>query len=185
MSSEINLQVTPNGVCTLRREDDAAHSLRVYADPEGVIRFHVRPSNEHSEVATVVIDCDLEGKVTRLPLELRSSFKPTRAMPAPPSVDPRPRREGARVRQALDLHEALRLSDEALVERGYPLQPHPSEAPRAFNAWRRAVSIPTTIVEPTAVSRPDISHGAKVVAGPKRRATGAALNCEAEGRTTG
>ena len=60
----------------------------------------------------------------------------------------------------------LKVKDEALSEAGYPLRPHPDEAPGAFNAWRRAVSTPTTIVEPRAVAHPELHHGAIITDGP-------------------
>ena len=56
------------------------------------------------------------------------------------------------------------MDDEALREGGYPLRPHPTEAPGAFNAWRRAVSIATTIVEPRLRCASELHHGALVTA---------------------
>ena len=69
-----------------------------------------------------------------------------------------PRSEGASVLQALSKEDALHLSDEELLRRGYGRRPNPEEAPESFKDWRRTFSTPLTIVEPTMLSNPDISH---------------------------
>ena len=163
--SQITLRTLPGAACTLRREGefDQAHCLRLYADGDGIIRFHARPSAESEEIANAVIDYEVDGKVTRQPLQLRASFKPTPAIPAPPAENPKSSRQGTLVRPALSEKEALHLSDEETLKRGYPLRPDIKEAPKAFNVWRRAVSIPATFVKPHTVSHPDITHGKRKI----------------------
>ncbi len=167
-SSELHVQTLPGAVCALRREGDpdGARSFRLCADQDGVVRLHVQPSREHSEIARLIIDAEADGKRIHVPLELRPTAKRSRQMPAPPARSPKPRREGAQLRPALEDHELLKLGDEALRERGYPLRPDPDSAPGPFNAWRRAVSTPTTIVEPQSVAHPELHHGAIITAGP-------------------
>ena len=85
-------------------------------------------------------------------------------MPAPEI--PKPHRV-ASVRSALSEHDILHLSDEELQKRGYPPRPNPEQAANAFNAWRKAVSMPVTVVKPQTISDPEIFHGsAKIVNGP-------------------
>lgn len=48
------------------------------------------------------------------------------------------------------------VSDKELVKRGYPIRPNPEQAPGAFNTWRRAVSIPTTVIDPRQVARQNV-----------------------------
>jgi hypothetical protein len=162
LSSHIAIRTLPNAICLLHREDEPSRGLRAYSDPDGLVHVHVRPSTEHSEMARLVLDAEAEGKLAQHLLELRPSREPTSDMPAPRAVLPKPHREGAKVRPALELHEAISLSHEEAVERGYPLRPDPDEAPHAFNAWRRAVSTPSTQVEPHLVARPDITHALAV-----------------------
>ena len=165
-ASELHVQTLPGAVCTVRKADaPEGDGLRVLADDDGVVRLHVRPSNEHTDVAELVIDAEVDGRVVRVPLALRPSARATRDLPRPPARSRKPMREGVRVRPALGEREMLRMDDEALREGGYPLRPHPSEAPGAFNTWRRAVSTPTTIVEPRLVAHPELHHGALVTAG--------------------
>ena len=167
-SSELHVQTLPRAVCTLRREQDSDDTggLRVLADDEGIVRLHAQPSIAHSEIARMVIDAEADGKRLRVPLHLRPTAKRNRDMPHPRPISRKPQREGARIRPALAEHELLKVKDEALSEAGYPLRPHPDEAPGAFNAWRRAVSTPTTIVEPRAVAHPELHHGAIITDGP-------------------
>ena len=167
-ASELHVQTLPRAVCTVRKADapQEGDGLRVLADDDGIVRLHVRPSNEHTDVAELVIDAEADGRAVRVPLALRPSARATRDMPRPPARSRKPVREGARVRPALGERELLRMSDEALSEAGYPLRPHPTEAPGAFNAWRRAVSTPTTIIDPRLVAHPQLHHGAIITAGP-------------------
>jgi hypothetical protein len=158
--SQITLKTVPDAVCILRLEDETNpdRQMKIYADDDGLIRFYVQPSTESEAVARFVIECEADGKATRYPLELRPHFKPTTEMPRPPVEPYKPPREGARVRPALLADDLLRLSNRELVERGYPIRPNPEQAPGAFNTWRRAVSTPTTVIEPRQVARPDISR---------------------------
>jgi hypothetical protein len=167
-ASEVHVQTLPKAVCTVRRggDPDGAEGLRVLADDEGVVRLHMRPSNEHSEIAELRIDAEAGGRKVRVPLHIRASGRGSRDMPRPPARPRKPLREGATVRPALGEREMLRMNDEALREAGYPVRPHPAEAAGAFNAWRRAVSTPTTIVEPRLVAHPELHHGAIITAGP-------------------
>jgi hypothetical protein len=167
-ASELHVQTLPGAVCMVRRGEDpeGAGGLRVLADDDGIVRLHAQPSNEHKEIAELVIDAEAEGRRIRVPLQLRASARGGRDIPRPPARSRKPRREGARVRAALEERDMLKLNDEALSEAGYPLRPNPTEAPGAFNAWRRAVSTPTTIVEPRTVSHPELHHGAIITAGP-------------------
>lgn len=167
-ASELQVQTLPKAVCTVRRGEDPEEvdGLRVLADDDGTVRLHVQPSNEHSEIAELVIDGEADGRRIRVPLQLRASARASRDMPRPPARARKAVREGAIVRPALGEREMRRIGDEALRGGGYPLRPHPTEAPGAFNAWRRAVSMPTTIVEPRLVAHPELHHGAIITAGP-------------------
>jgi hypothetical protein len=164
LSSHIAIRTLPNASCLLHKEDDRdpAHGLRVYSDPEGLVHLHIRPSHEHAGTARLVLEAEAEDEVSSHVLELRPSRTPTDDMPAPRAILPKPLREKASIRPALTLDEALRLTHEEAVERGYPLRPDPDEAPYAFNAWRRAVTTPSTQVEPNIVARPDVTHATAV-----------------------
>jgi peptidase A4-like protein len=166
------LKTRPNARCAIRPADeerDFRRWLTLYADPQGLIRFFVHPASEHDEPARFVVDCESEdGAFHEYPLELRLSPTPSDEMPAPPSPHAKGRRSGATLRPPLSREELLHLSEDELLERHYPLRPDPDEAPDAFNTWRRAVSTPSTYVEPHLVSNPDITHGTAIVeAGPE------------------
>jgi hypothetical protein len=168
VNSRIVMKTLPGAVCTLRREGDTdpARGFRLSpADQDGVIRFHVRPAAESKVVGKFFVECKAGGKVKRYPLELRASPKPTAEMPAPPREGRKRLPKGAFARRALSEGEMRSLSDVELLKGGYPMRPNPKEAPKAFAAWRRAVSSPATVVKAHAVSgaarapRPGIPNG--------------------------
>src|SRR5437588_2155387 len=72
-ASELHVQTLPEAVCVVRRAQDpeGSEGLRVLADDEGVVRLHLQPSNEHSELAELVIDAEADGRRVRVPLQLR------------------------------------------------------------------------------------------------------------------
>jgi hypothetical protein len=150
----------PDAVCWVHAEgdDDPAHRLRVYADPEGVARFHVRPEHASNELARLVIDAHAGGRVTRQPLHLRADHLPTAEMPAPP-VDLPKAPAGSTTRPALSREQAAALSHKDMLDGGYPMAPDPDHAPAAYEHWLQLVAVPMTIVEAKSVISPDISHG--------------------------
>lgn len=166
--SPVSIQTRPGAACTLRPEgeSDPKRCLKAYAGPDGVARFHVRPSWECEEIAKLVIESVKDGKVTHHPLHVRSSHSPTVELPAPPVEPALAHRQTGSARPPLAVDDALRLTDEEALARGYPLRPHPEETPSAFRAWLRAVTMPMTIAEPHAISNADKSHGKNRQAGP-------------------
>jgi hypothetical protein len=158
VQSLIAMKTLPGGVCTLRSDGDpkSKGNGKLFADPEGMIRFYVCPEAESAVVKKFVIDCQVDGKVTAFPLELRASSKATADMPAPPAQNKNQVPKGAQARPALSAGDALRLSDQELKKRGFPFRPDPKGAPKAFAAWRKLVSTPTTVIKPHTVARADI-----------------------------
>jgi hypothetical protein len=158
ISSPIFLQTVSGATCHLRRVDDVdpTRSLKLFADDEGIICFHVRPSVEAEVIAKFVIECEADAKITHYPLELRGSRKDTPEMPFPDKERP-PRKERQSVRPALSREEGLRLSDKELLERGYPPRPD-AKAVAPFRTWLKAVSAPATIVKPRIVTNTGVSH---------------------------
>jgi hypothetical protein len=86
ITSKIVMKTLPDGICTLHPEEEVnpTRSLKLFADQDGIICFYIRPDDESDIVAKIIIDCEVDGNVTRFPLDLRASSKPTPEMPAPP-----------------------------------------------------------------------------------------------------
>jgi hypothetical protein len=164
----VPIQAAPGASCTLRVEGDSDPNccLKAYAGPDGIARFHLRPSWEFEEVAKLSVEIVKDGKAHHCPLHIRSSYSPTKAMPSPPVEPAVPKRKIGRVVPALSVDKALRLTDEEALEQGYPLRPNPDETPQGFRTWLRAVSRPITVVEPHGISNSDRSHGKNKQAGP-------------------
>ena len=162
--SPVTVRTAPNARCTIRPEGASeAEALVVYADPDGLVRFHARPSVESKEVARLTIESHSAGTVTRHGLELRADFEPHPDMPAPPDDEPTP---SGTARPALSADEMVRLTDEHLAERGHSPRPG-RDHPQALRAWQRAARVPVTMVKPHTVARPDITHGkSQVQEGP-------------------
>jgi len=160
VSSPIQMKTLPEATCVLHAEgtSDPEHSLKLFADDEGMVRFHVRPPVESDQPAHFEVDCAANGKITTFPLHLRSSASPTQEMPAP-AMETAKSRPGSFVRPALTNDDAVHLSTEELTRHGYPLRPDPEHAPGAFTSWLSAVTHPSTFVAPRAVANPGIRHG--------------------------
>jgi hypothetical protein len=155
------IRTLPHAVCSVHAEGNAdpKHSLKVYADGEGVVRFHVQPSSATHDIARLEVDCAANGNLVRYPLHLRVSLEPSMEMPSPSLEKPLALRHDVRMRPALSIDEAMHLTDEEALAKGFPLRPNPNEVPKAFNAWLRCVSMPAYRIEPHLVSNPDVTHG--------------------------
>ena len=159
--SLIILKTLPDAVCTLHQEGDSTsgYILKLYADHDGIIRFHVSSEHESEVIAKMVLKCEADNKLVEYPLELRSSFKPTHEMPSPPKKNRKTSKKDTSIRPAISEEKMLKISDDELLKRGYPPRPNPEEAPDAFRIWKRIVSIPMTMVKPQVVTNHGISHG--------------------------
>jgi hypothetical protein len=155
------IRTLPHAVCSVHAEGDSdpRHSLKAYADGDGVVRFHVKPSSGTHDIARLEVDCAANGNLVRYPLHLRVSFEPSTEMPAPPLEIPLALRHDVRMRPALSVDEAMYLTDHEALARGFPLRPNPSEVPKAFNTWLRCVTAPGYRVEPHLIPNPDVTHG--------------------------
>jgi hypothetical protein len=125
----VTIRTLPHAVCSVHAEADAdpKHSLKVYADDEGVVCFHIQPSSATHDIARLEVDCTTSDKLVRYPLHLRISLVPSVEMPSPPVEKPLARRHDGAVRPALSLDEAMRLTDEEALARGLPMRPNPDE----------------------------------------------------------
>jgi hypothetical protein len=162
------IEAPPAAACTLRRHGDDATgpSLKAFAGPDGFATFHLRPSWASDEIAKLQAEIVKDGKRTTRELHVRSSHEATREMPAPPAESVLSQLKSGRMRPPLSIDEALHLSDEEALDRGYPPRPNRDEAPGAFRAWLRAVSLPMTLVEPHLIANEGKSHGKNRTAGP-------------------
>jgi hypothetical protein len=136
-------------------DSTADYILKLYADQDGIIRFHVRPDSEAEASTRLVVKSELDNKSVQYPLELRASYKSTNEMPFPVNETPEPSHNDAYTRPAISEEETLNLSDKEVLERGCPPRPNPNTAPQAFDIWKKIVSIPMTVVKPQLVT----NHG--------------------------
>jgi hypothetical protein len=164
LTTQIAISVLPGAVCLIGEEgaSEDARKLKAFADEEGQLRLHVRPLAASDVPIRLVVESEAGGRVLRTSLELRADSEPTPDMPAPPPVVSKRHREGAHVRPALSEEESLRLTNDELLQRGYPPRPDPRQAPLAFSRWQKMVSRPATFVEPKTVPNPDVSHGLSI-----------------------
>jgi len=163
--SRIAMKTLPKATCTLHAEgdSDAAHSFKVFADDEGMIRFQVSPSAESEQTARFAVDCAADGQSGTFALELRANAVPSYDMPAPATEVRTPKASDV-IRPALTKAEALRLSTEELLKRGYPVRPDGKQAPDALATWLKAVTKPSRMVDARQVARPEIRHVKPVTA---------------------
>jgi hypothetical protein len=157
------LQTEPDAACDLHAAgvNDPAHTMRLYGNIEGYVRFHFTPIQDIQDVY-LQLDCTTQAAVTNHPLHLRIAQTPTEDMPAPQGSIPAPK--GSTIRPALTDAAARQLSDEAVIALGHPPRPDATASPEAYAAWLDQVSRPITILPPHSVSRADISHSPHPVA---------------------
>jgi hypothetical protein len=181
------ISAPPGATCTLRRRDDdsSGPSLKAFAGPDGFTRFHLRPSWASNEIAKLAVEIAHGGKVSRRELHVRSSHEPTSDMPLPPREAILSQLRSGRIRPPLSLDEALRLSDEELLNRGYSPRPNPEQVPEAFMVWLRSASIPMRSVEPHPIVNPDKSHGKRIEAGPATSGNWSGFELDRSFRLTG
>jgi len=150
--SLIAVNSLPNAVCTLRAQDDsgAVRTLKLYADDDGEVRFHVRPSAETDNAPNLQLSCEANDKVMVHGVELRAGT-------AADTVAARVRPKG-RVRPALT-GDLMLPSQEELLSRGYPMRPDPEQMPEAYATWVRMVTSEATEIAPRTVARPDFHAG--------------------------
>ncbi len=151
--SAISVSSLPNAVCTLRAQDDSGvvRTLQLYADDQGEVRFHVRPSGETDNPPNVQLSCETSEQVMDHGIELRANAASAAA--ASPV-----RQAGGRKRPALT-GDPMLASQEELLSRGYPMRPDPDATPEAYATWLRIVTQEATEIEPKTVTRPGFRGG--------------------------
>ena len=72
-SSHIAMKTLPKATCLLHATSDSAaeHSIKAFADDDGMIHFHVTPSAESEQVAHFAVDCTAAHQFVTYDLELR------------------------------------------------------------------------------------------------------------------
>jgi hypothetical protein len=165
----IVLKTMPDAACDLHVEyaGQPDHQLRIYANGDGYVKIHVTAKQQSEDGIHAQLDCRVNGKAVRYPLHLRASSSPTAAMPAPRTVMPAPK--GSKVMPALSQQEAQQLSDEELIDRGFPPRPDASTSPDAYAKWVDLVSQPITMVTPHLVARTEIAPSAPAQGIPQQQ----------------
>jgi len=153
----ITIATLPDAICSLHPEGDTSQSLKLFADEEGIVRFHAGGSEEANIATQFVLDCATDGVAQTFPLELRPNSVPTVDMPAPAEEVQKPK-PGSFVRRALTEFEAAALSNEELAARGYLWRPDAKDS-KAYATWLTTVTQPMTVVAPRQVVNPEITHG--------------------------
>lgn len=148
------VKTSPNAKCTLHPDglNDAKHSLHLYADEDGMVRFHTRSAAESDTHAKLVLRCQAGGITTIHPIELRAAFAPTSDMPAP--VVPTQR---AGIPRPAFTGDPMAPSNDELLRMGYPPRPDPQKAPQAYASWLRMISKPATFIPPQMVASNSIA----------------------------
>jgi len=157
--SALPVKTIPHAICSLHAEGntDFGHTMKLFSDDEGVVRFEAKPEDESQAIAHFELDCASATQTAIFPVHLRSSFTPSPTMPAPVREGVKPK-AGSFIRPSLSEHEGLRLTDEELAARMYPPRPNPLEAPEAYATWRRLVGQPAMFIPPQPMPHPDVTH---------------------------
>ena len=158
--SPIVIQTEPLAACVVRPAEDGSGKgvARLFADQKGFARFFISPEASGSGITRLTVRCEKASVVTDHEVELRVSDAPNADFPSPPRMPP----PVGRIRPALSEAEASRLSDQALIKRGYPLPPDARLSPEGYKLWLRAVTHPGIILDPGLIlnrfTRHDYGH---------------------------
>ena len=155
--NRVVLQTEPEAACDLHvaGDNDPAKTMKLYANIEGYVQFHLTP-NEETEDVPLQLDCATAGAVTTHPVHLHIGSSPTPDMPAP--MTSIPASKGSRVLPALTDESARQLSDQEIVALGYSPRPDPAESPEAYTKWLETYSRPITMLPPQSVRQSGIRH---------------------------
>jgi hypothetical protein len=157
------LKTEPDSACDLHPpgDNDAAHTMRLYATREGYIRVYVSVKQASEQDTRLQLDCTTAEAATTYPIRLRTGSAPTSDMPAPDSSVPAPR--GSTVLPALTEEAARQLSDSDVIALGYPPRPDSAAFPEHYAKWLDMVARPITMVPPDSGARSDHSHAPGLV----------------------
>ena len=145
----IVLKTQPDAACDLHAVGTSdSRSMRFYANGDGYVKIHAN-AREGME-GRVQLDCSSNGKVVSYPLHLLVSSSPAADMPAPQSHVPTPK--GSKVRPGLIEAQAQSLTDDELMNLGYPERPDVLIAPDQYAKWLDHVSRPMTVLPQHLVS---------------------------------
>ncbi|HYW43714.1 MAG TPA: G1 family glutamic endopeptidase [Bryobacteraceae bacterium] len=158
VQTPVVLQTQPDAACDLHLPgvNDAAHTMRLYANEEGYVRVHLTVQEGSQEGQRVQLDCAAGGTVTTYPVRLRAAVSATADMPAPQAYVPTPKT--ARVLPALTEETAQQFSDRYLASLGYPPRPDATASPDRYAKWLDRVSRPMTVLPPHLISNPNITR---------------------------
>ncbi|MBV9578884.1 MAG: hypothetical protein JO057_09865 [Chloroflexi bacterium] len=153
--SPVIIQTQPRASCVVQPAEGNERAMaRFFADQNGVARFWVKPSTSGESITRLKVECNAAGVVTNHAVEVRTSDSPNSDYPAP-SRTPAP---SGQARRALTEKEALSLSDQELLRRGYPLPPDPQQSPEGYRLWLRAVTRQGVILDPGLMRNPYVRH---------------------------
>src|SRR5215471_6712680 len=90
-ATAIPVRTLANATCVLQKpgSTDPGETLTLYADQDGMIRFHARPSAESENNVQLELSCRAGNDSERVPRELQANAEPSAAKPAPVDLDPR------------------------------------------------------------------------------------------------
>jgi Peptidase A4 family len=165
-SSHIAMKTLPKATCMVyaTSDSDVEHALKAFADDDGMIHFHVTPLAEAEQLAHFSVDCTAAHQSVTYDLELRPNSVPTDDMPAPVAEVRAPQATDV-IRPALARADAIGLTGDELLKRGYPVRPDAGQAPTAYATWLRAVTRPSRKVNPRQVQRPEVEAGPATLTG--------------------
>lgn len=164
IQNEVEVKVAPNATCWLHAQgdDDLDHRIKVFADGEGYVRFHVGTDvlrGPALDPTTLVIDTESNGCAgSKHEVVLRAAHEPTHEFPPPPK--PRAPQEfaGAIEYPGMTEAEALKIRAEDAQSLGLPPRPDQSDDRGRLDTWLRLVTRPSVFIAPQLRNNPDVSH---------------------------
>ena len=155
-ASPIAVTVLPDAACKLSGHGDSgiSHSLTLYSDDQGHIRFHAQTTAESIAPANLSLQCQAGSQIKDYSIEITANA----ALAASSAPDiAAPPRSSSNIRPPLT-GDPMAPTQPELLNRGYPMRPDPNQQPEAYATWLLMVTTPTPIISPKFVQEPNRFH---------------------------
>jgi len=132
----VSIETLPNATCLLRQVGEGGKGLELLSDSRGFVAFYYRPGS--AEIVTNdVLDChDSNGTFARYAVQLQAATD-VPVLSAPRLQGPiQPSLKG----------DPMAVTQQELLDAGYPMRPDPEQEPQAYRTWLSAVTKPTIIL---------------------------------------
>ena len=151
--TRVTFRVEPHCACHLYHPARPHERLQLDSDAQGIVSFHLRVPRDTRNLELRLDQTTPSGSTFLHTVVVSADGHYWHAAPEPVGLP-----KGT-LRPALEAYP-LGISDQDLVERGYPPQPRADRSLKAHARWRHLVAEPYTLVDPFRIAHEHVKFGA-------------------------